>query len=440
METQVSVYKTLEQVAATSSKNEKEAILKRHAHDLDLQAFFLNALSPMVQFYIKKIPDYTPAKNPTTNLFTVMSDVLPKFSTRKVTGHAAIALLRTTLESLSKDDAIALERIIKKDPRCGAQTSTVNKVWKKLIPEYPVMLATAYDEKLVSTFKFPAYAQLKMDGMRFNAIVRKDKVEYRTRNGKELDLLQVLDDAFIVMAEEAGLGMTKSMVFDGELTVFQNGKIAPRQIGNGILSKAQKGTLSIQEALTIHATVWDLVPLDRWEIGFWDMPYANRYAMLQKIALGNVHAVTNHLVENLDEAQAVFNDYLAKGEEGIILKSSTMPWEGKRSKSQIKFKAENDCDLVCVDWVEGRKGTKTEGLLGALTCQTRDGKLTVNVGGGFTDEQRRTLKKKDVVGKIIAVMYNMKIVDSAGNNSLFLPRFIEIRIDKDEADAFKDIK
>jgi ATP-dependent DNA ligase len=79
------------------------------------------------------------------------------------------------------------------------------------------MLATAYDEKLVSTFQFPAYAQLKMDGMRFNAIVRKDKVEYRTRNGKELDLLQVLDDAFIVMAEEAGLGMTKSMVFDGEL-------------------------------------------------------------------------------------------------------------------------------------------------------------------------------------------------------------------------------
>jgi DNA ligase-1 len=190
------------------------------------------------------------------------------------------------------------------------------------------------------------------------------------------------------------------------------------------------------------ATIWDIVPLDSWEAEFWEVCRTRSGTALHSgdRAWQRAMLSTNHLVKNLDDAQAVFNDYLAKGEEGIILKSSTMSWEGKRSKSQIKFKAENDCDLVCVDWVEGRKGTKTEGLLGALTCQTRDGKLTVNVGGGFTDEQRRTLKKKDVVGKIIAVMYNMKIVDSAGNNSLFLPRFIEIRIDKDEADAFKDIK
>jgi ATP-dependent DNA ligase len=442
----MSIYKILEEVAATASKNEKEAILRKYKQNEVLKAFFVNALSPMVRFHVKKIPTYKPESNRKAqelSLSLAMVAVLPKLAQRQVTGHAAIALLKSTLESLTEWDALVLERIIKKDPRIGAQTNTVNKVWPKLIPEFPCMLATANDEKILAKFKFPALAQCKMDGMRFNAIVKNGIVEYRSRNGKELDILGALDNTFgdMALAFDGQFAGAKDVVFDGELVVVDaKGNILPRKVGNGILNKAQKGTLSQEESFRIRATIWDAIPFTNWETGVWGVPYHARLRVLQAIAFGAVSVVETTRVHDLTGAQIVFEDYLAKGQEGIILKEENMPWEDTRSKSQIKFKAEKECDLLCTGWVEGRKGTKNEGLLGALACESLQGIIKVNVGGGLSDKQRRELKPEDVVGKIIAVLYNEKIMDESGNWSLFLPRFVEIREDKDEADAFEDVK
>jgi len=41
---------------------------------------------------------------------------------------------------------------------------------------------------------------------------------------------------------------------------------------------------------------------------------------------------------------------------------------------------------------------------------------------------------------IVAVKYNMRIKNKTGEESLFLPIFIELRDDKDVADNSKDIK
>jgi hypothetical protein len=64
--------------------------------------------------------------------------------------------------------------------------------------------------------------------------------------------------------------------------------------------------------------------------------------------------------------------------------------------------------------------------------------LKVSVGSGFNDDQRN--QGDELVGKIVAVKYNAKIVNKQGEVSLFLPIFIEIRNDKDVADLNKDIK
>lgn len=441
------VHAILELVAGTSSKKEKEELLKRYHSNIELQAFFVNALSPMVRFHIKKIPTYKSPKHPTLSLMHAMSDILPQFSTRKVTGNAATALLKETLERLHPDDANVFERIIKKDPRIGAQVSTVNKVWPKLIPEFPVMLASAHDIKLLKALPERFIVQLKADGKRFTAFANVDeqKVTYFTRNGKEMDLKNPALDANFLKAADIlceAIQDSTSWVFDGELLVKIKGKIAERKIGNGILLKAQTDTLSEAEASAIHAMVWDAVPEGFFWRGFWQEPYENRFTELEKSVDGMemIEAIETHWVNSLEEAGLRYAEYVEAGEEGIIAKDPSMPWEDDRSKQQIKFKAEEECDLECIDWLPGRVGTKNEGLLGALTCKTSDGKLTVNVGGGFSDKQRKTLKPKDVVGQIIAVRYNMKITNASGKYSLFLPRFIEIREDKDTADSLKDIK
>ena len=44
-----------------------------------------------------------------------------------------------------------------------------------------------------------------------------------------------------------------------------------------------------------------------------------------------------------------------------------------------------------------------------------------------------------LIGKVVACQYNVVINDKSGGWSLFLPRFIEVREDKDEADDMRGL-
>jgi ATP-dependent DNA ligase len=133
----------------------------------------------------------------------------------------------------------------------------------------------------------------------------------------------------------------------------------------------------------------------------------------------------------------MFQEYLSLGYEGIILKDGSGVWEDKRAKHQIKFKGELECDLKIVGIQEGTG--KYAGMLGAILCESSDGVIKVSVGSGFTDEHRKNLGE-EIVDKIAAIKYNMRIKNKLGEESLFLPIVLEIRDDKDVADSSKDIK
>lgn len=425
-----SIFKNLE---ATSSRNEKISILQSNADDVLLKRVLVYALDPFKNFYIRKIPAYTPANANQADTLDAVISSLDVLVSREVTGNAAIAHLTKLLSSLTDEDSNILERIVSKDLRCGVSDSTVNKVWKNLIPSYPCMLCSGYEDKLIERMSFPAYAQLKMDGMRFNAIVHSGKVEFRSRNGKQLDLLGHLEQDFVCLANGA------NVVFDGELLVKIDGQIAPRQIGNGILSKANKGTLTDKEAQLVHATLWDMIPHTDFTAGVSPKMYINRLESLKQLVLPErIHLVDHVEVDSIKAAQKIFEQYLAEGQEGIILKNPNGVWEDKRAKHQIKFKGELECDLRIVGWEEGTG--KNTGRLGALVLESEDGIVKVNVGTGFTDANRDEITR-DVIGRICAIKYNARIIDQkTGVHSLFLPVWVELRLDKNQADYSKDIK
>jgi len=76
-----------------------------------------------------------------------------------------------------------------------------------------------------------------------------------------------------------------------------------------------------------------------------------------------------------------------------------------------------------------------------LVLESDDGVVKVNVGSGFTDEQRDKYTREETVGKIVAVKYNARIQDKKTlQHSLFLPVFLELREDKAIADASSSIK
>jgi len=430
----------LNSLAANTSRNFKIDQLNAQSDNETLREVIRLALDPFTQFYQRKIPVYT--RDPKFNTMTLgfAMGQLYSLSSREVTGNAAIEFLKNVLSSLDADNAKVLERIIQKDLNCGVDVSTANKVWSHLIPEYPCMLCSPFEQKLVDKIKFPAYAQMKMDGMRFNAIVRSGKVEFRSRNGKQIHLLGNLEKEFAALAGDV------DCVFDGELLVMleDDHQFADRQTGNGILNKANKGTISAEQAALVHASVWDLIPYAYFTDGLCSTPYAKRFSTLEQIVNKQksegkkIWAVTSSIVETIEQAQEIFQEYLAEGFEGIILKDGAGVWEDKRSKTQIKFKGELECDLKIVAVEEG-KG-KAAGMLGAIICESADGIVKVNVGSGFTDANRKQYWSENLVDKIVAVKYNSRIKNKAGEESLFLPVFIELRDDKDVADNSKVIK
>ena len=428
----------LESLAANSSRNFKRDQLEANKDNELLREVIRLALCPFTQFYIRKIPSYTPNTTAHAASLASMLPALYDLKERFVTGNAAIDHLTRVLEAVNAEDAKVIERIIQKDLKCGVQASTANDVWMGLVHEYPVMLCSPFEQKLVDKIKFPAQVQLKMDGMRFNAIVRDGKCEFRSRNGKEIQLLGNLEEDFIKMAGPI------DCVFDGELLVMDGDVILDRQTGNGILNKANKGTISAADAAKVRATVWDIIPYILFETGYCATPYSQRIDTLANLLATHepekVYLVQKHNVENMEEANVIFQRYLSMGQEGIILKDLSGVWEDKRSKTQIKFKGELECDLKIVALEEGTG--KYAGKLGAIQCESADGVIKVSVGSGFNDAQRHNIwvDRHLFVGKIAAIKYNMRIKNKAGEESLFLPIVLEIRDDKTVADDSSVIK
>ena len=437
---------------SNSSRLAKEAILKAELVDLE-SGFWIAvklALDPFVNFYIKKIPPHTKQTGQASLTLTQGLEQLRKLSNREVTGNEGIEHLKSILENVSASDSLVIERVIAKDLKCGVSEATVNKIRPEYIPTYPVMLASGYDQKLVDRVSWPALCQLKLDGMRFNAIVRKGKVEFRSRNGREIQFPEgsasaLLCDAFIGLAQS----YDADYVFDGELLVVDAaGKPLDRKTGNGILNKAVKGTISEAETAQVRATLWDAIQLSHFLRGKYTVPYKTRLGQLDSIVVSASGAIRHLIsvcpgviVNNAYEAQRYFEKEFNQGQEGSILKTLDGIWEDKRSKGQIKYKGELEAELVIVDLERGTG--KNAGRLGALVCESSDGVIRVNVGSGYTDGQRSALwaQGHDLVGQIVTVKYNARIKDkNSKQESLFLPIFVELRLDKSVANSSKEIK
>lgn len=430
------LYNILQELEANPSRNFKIDLLTKHKDNLLLKEVCRLANDPFTQFYQRVIPAYINITQLPNELEWALEE-LAKLSSRLVTGNAAKEHLSFVLSNISSDDAEVIKRIIGKDLKCGVSTSTVNKVWKGLVHEFPCMLCSPFEQRLVDKIQFPAIVQKKEDGMRFNAIVKNGLVEFRSRNGKEITGLDELGQEFIDLADGTDL------VFDGELLVTDiDGNVCDRQTGNGILNKAVKGTISKQEADRVVATLWDLISYDVFIHGSGLQGYSYRFDRLKYLIDKFIISMKINLVESFDvhsleQTQEIFQSYLADGHEGIILKDPRSIWENKRSKSQIKFKAELDCDLKVLSVISGTG--KYADMIGSLYCESADGVLKVYVGSGFSDEQR-SAPPSDYWNKIVAIKYNARIKNVKGEESLFLPIFLEVRLDKETADLAKDIK
>lgn len=442
------IFALIERIAATPSKNDKVALLARHRDDSDLRRVLVYALSPGQTYGIAVRPEAVGSHDDERArcVFDPRTwEILDALSARRLAGKAARERVAHEMERLTSESAELFWRIIATDLRAGFSESTVNKAIKHLIVEYPYMRCSL--PKSSNLPKFPwsrgVYSQKKANGM-FASInhLEGGDVHIRSRQGTLFP-----GDPFKGIANAVAMLLPAGFQHHGELLVVEEGRILPREIGNGILTSVAKGGAFGPGQSPLYEA-WDRIPLDAVKPkGSHPEPYHERIVALRDlIGEGNAYlrVIETRIVHSLHEAVAHCVDVMAAGEEGTIVKSPDLEWADKTSKDAVKLKVEACCDLKVVAIVPGRAGTKVDGRPGSLSCESICGQLRVDVT--VKDEAMRAAiesNPSDYIGRIVPLLFNDVMRPSPSNplHSLFLPRLAEAtyRLDKSEADSLERV-
>jgi len=239
-----------------------------------------------------------------------------------------------------------------------------------------------YADKVV----FPVYSQPKLDGIR--CIVRNDGMW--TRTGKSIVSAPHIFEALKPLFEE-----NQDLIFDGELYAD---KFA--QDFNAIVSLVKK-TKPTAEDLEDSAKV---IQYHVYDLPSCDTVFTSRYKALNDMQLPDccVKVVTDQ-IDNMNDLSAYYEDYMAAGYEGQMLRLDTM-YENKRSKSLLKHKSFTDEEYTIVGFEEGNGNLA--GMIGALVFETAQGdKFTSSVNGGWDHLKALWAERATLIGQQATVKY-----------------------------------
>lgn len=460
----MSVYKILQELKSTSKTTEKKKILENNKSNELLQRVVKMALHPQMQSGIKKIPQdafFNRNENPSLTLAEAL-DTMELFYKSELTGNAARNKLEDMLNSLSTEDALVLERVVLKDLDCGIQEKNANAVFgKNFIPEQPYMrcsLVTLKTIQNITSLVNPKYmyavSEVKMDGQYLDHVISGEKYVSTSRNGKVYDFMGIKDEEAYRLAAKIeeldprckGIGVA----LNGEaVAVDKHGKFLSRETSNGIVQKAGKDTMSVEEAEQVVFVLWDYLPYDKFQEGEWKEVRANRRKVLEQAieesGVTSFRMVEYKKVYSIDEAFDWNAELIERGEEGSVLKCEEGIWKAHTSPKQLKMKLEMDVDLRMTDFNLGDSDGKFAFTLGSIFAESEDSLIKVNVSGFKEKDDPWTrdiiwAKKEELRNGIITVTTTGLTKDKrTGQLSLFLPRYKEFRFDKDTADTYERI-
>lgn len=444
------LYNIIKQLQDTPSTNDKLSILKANKGNELLKEYLRLVCCPSVSFYItaKTFPAVYHFGSEVISLHWLRT-VPPTLYKRKVTGNNAKIYIRDYMHVLDQEQQELFKMLLLKDIRAKVGATLVNKVWSNLCVSVPYMRCSLPDEKTLEKFKKAEkfIVQTKGDGMFASLVLdgtdwkegnaSQGSIQLFTRNGNKFQQQ---------FAEYIANNLTDSnSVYEGELICFRGNEMLSRKEGNGILNSVMQGG-EIPDGIRVHYYVWNRLPLADWKAGKTGLPYSTCLRVcFQKVKQGmstcgrkdptNMSLIEFDYAASLEEAYAFNNEQLAKGLEGSIIKTLTHKWRDGTSKECLKLKLAVEIDLIWYGSVEGNG--KAAGMLGAMCLKSSCGKLVVDCGTGFTDEQRKQLwnDREALHGSVVTVTANDVLTKEGSNTlSLFLPVFVEVRKDKTQAD------
>jgi DNA ligase-1 len=439
------VARYIEDVEATSSKNEKVSLLKGLLDDALFEQVVVAAYDPYITYGVQKTPDYTintDGASFNSNTWSLLS----KLANRELTGNDALLAVSNELSRLSQLSAELFIKILRKDLRAGFGASSLNKAKKGLIKEFPYQRCSLASDVDLDVWPWQAgvISQEKADGM-FTNIDNEISgvVSMTTRQGTPIPA-----EKFAGIIDEMQHLMTRGVQFHGEIVVVKAGEVCKRKIGNGILNHVISGGDFAEDERPVYL-VWDSIPLSHVKPkGKYEVPYKQRFecilADLNHSPAQHVRLIPTRIIHSQEEADQHFLDMLQDGKEGTVIKHPEAIWKDGTSKQQLKYKLEVEVDLVIHKILPGKSGTRLEGRPGSLTCMTSCGSLSVDVTVK-NEDMRNAIEADpdDWIDRVIVVKSNELMEPSKSNplHTLYLPRMSEkhYRVDKEYGDSLYDV-
>ena len=248
-------------------------------------------------------------------------------------------------------------------------------------PVRPMLAASAPDIAAALDRISPAAAEWKIDGIRIQVHRSGPQVAVFTRT---------LDDITARVPEiaEAALSLpVADAVLDGEaVALTPDGRPRPFQV-TAARTASQADVARLREQTPLTAFLFDLLHLDGADLI--DAPAGERHRRLSLIAPTTL--LTPRIVTaDPAAAEAFLADAIARGHEGVVLKSLDSPYRaGRRGSEWIKVKPRHTLDLVVLaaEWGHGRRrGVLSNLHLGARDPETGGLVMLGKTFKGLTDE------------------------------------------------------
>ena len=250
------------------------------------------------------------------------------------------------------------------------------------------------------------------------------KVDMFSRNGKELTNFNNLQEE---LREKIKMNtLDEAIVIDGEV-VSKNFQELMKQIHRKEVIQNQDATLFL----------FDFLPFEKFKVGIYKKTYKLRTLNLKnwydrfiknsdKIKLIEKKIINLDCSEGLSVLKNFNNESIVQGYEGIMIKDPASFYECKRSTTWLKLKPVIEISLEVKDFEEGTG--RNAGKLGAIIAEGVDNDkfFKLNVGSGFSDEQRESFwkDKHKLIGQIVEIKADSISKSQDGKYwSLRFPRF-----------------
>lgn len=418
-----------EELSATSSSTEKKEILAKYP---DMKNILLHTYHPLMKYNItsknvlKRRPDFVRSRRGsimTRSPFASLYTLLESLNQRKITGTDASDAVLQFIEQYP-DYETEILNIIDKDLKVRIDASTINKVYKKLIPTFDVALANDY-WKVADRVDFEKdtwYASRKIDGVRCLIIEESGEPTFYSRQGRKYETLQHLAEAI------KQIDNWSEYVFDGEVCLVD--KDGNEDFGSVMKVIRKKGHV-IESP---RYKMFDVLTKKEFIEGISTVKFNKRIERLQQMKSAAAELNIENYLDVIDQNKVTDKQHLMtlaaeasnNGWEGLILRKD-VPYKGKRSNDMLKVKKFYDAEYEVTGMdtgdfryiVSGQE--TTEEMLTAVHIEHKGYK--VSVGSGFTIDQRKYYfaHPDEIIGATIKVKYFEETSNKQGTVSLRFP-------------------